>query len=115
MRALDNNISGFIFIENIGNLICPTDFDLGETLRLVIASVPEGDDKPAKYPGIFAKAGIIVLNKADLLPQVEFDLDYFKRTVKALNKNAIIIESSAKTGQGMEELVNVIARSSTRR
>lgn len=97
---------GFVFIENIGNLICPTEFDLGESIRIVEASVPEGDDKPIKYPGIFKTADIIVLNKIDLLPYVEFNMDNFVSAVRKLNTKAPIFNVSCKTGEGIEKVVS---------
>ena len=68
-----------LFIENVGNLVCPAEFDLGADLAVVVASVPEGHDKPYKYPGMFAAADVVILNKADLIDVFEFDVDYFKR------------------------------------
>src|SRR3989339_61717 len=102
-RAIDNlGISGpgIIFIENIGNLICPTEFDLGENLRLVLSSVPEGDDKPIKYPGIYQKADAIVLNKIDFLPHSDFDYDYFLKGLRLTNPAAPVFKLSSKTGEG---------------
>lgn len=96
---------GYLFIENIGNLICPTNFHLGESLRIVIASVPEGDDKPAKYPGVFATADAIVLNKTDLLGHVDFRMDFFTATLGTINPKAPIFHVSCRSGQGAGELV----------
>jgi hydrogenase nickel incorporation protein HypB len=98
-RALDKlklQGPGLVFIENIGNLICPAGFDLGESLRIVVASVPEGDDKPIKYPGIFATAHAFVLNKIDLLGAVEFDLTRFKTGLRAVNDSAPLFEVSCR-------------------
>lgn len=89
---------GVIFIENIGNLICPVEFALGEAIRLVVASVPEGDDKPIKYPGIFADADLIILNKADLMPHVDFSREKFLAGVKAVNQKAPVYEVSCQSG-----------------
>jgi len=91
-----------LFIENVGNLICPTDFALGEALKVMIASVPEGDDKPYKYPGMFAAVDAIVINKIDLLPYVQFDLEGFRRLVVGLNTDVQVFEVSCKTGEGIE-------------
>ncbi len=96
---------GFVFIENIGNLICPTEFDLGESFRIVESSVPEGDDKPIKYPDIFKTADIIVLNKIDLLAHVEFNVDSFISAVEKLNQKAPIFIVSCKTGEGISQVV----------
>ena len=91
-----------LLIENVGNLICPTDFALGEALKVMIPSVPEGDDKPYKYPAMFAEVDAIVVNKIDLLPYVEFDLTAFHKLVTGLNPNVRVFEVSCRTGQGME-------------
>ena len=92
-----------LLIENVGNLICPTGFALGEHLKVMIASTPEGDDKPYKYPGMFSVVDVLVLNKVDLLPLLEFDLDYFRRGVKALNPDVAFFPVSCKTGEGVPE------------
>jgi hydrogenase nickel incorporation protein HypB len=90
-----------LFIENVGNLICPTEFALGEALKVMIASVPEGDDKPYKYPGMFAAVDAIVVNKIDILPYVEFDLAGFRQLVTGLNTEVQVFEVSCKTGEGI--------------
>ena len=90
-----------LFIENVGNLICPTDFALGEALKVMIASVPEGDDKPYKYPGMFAAVDAIVVNKIDLLPYVQFDLNGFRQLVTGLNSGVQIFQLSCTTGEGI--------------
>lgn len=95
-----------LFIENVGNLVCPSSFDLGENLRLLIASVPEGHDKPYKYTSMFEAADVILLNKTDLKPYIDFDSDSFYRGVKALNEKAPIYETSCKTGEGIENFVS---------
>jgi hydrogenase nickel incorporation protein HypB len=91
-----------LFIENVGNLICPTDFALGEHVNMMIANVPEGHDKPIKYPGIFTVVDALVLNKIDLMPYLDFDLDAFRTAVRALNAHAPMFELSCKTGQGLD-------------
>jgi hydrogenase nickel incorporation protein HypB len=91
-----------LFIENVGNLICPTEFGLGEALKVMIPSVPEGDDKPYKYPAMFAAVDAIVVNKVDLLPYLDFDLAAFRRLLKGLNPDVRIFEVSCRTGQGIE-------------
>lgn len=95
--------SGYLFIENIGNLVCPAEFLIGEHLKLLISNVTEGSDKPYKYPLAFEKAGIILVNKVDLMPYVDFDRDYFLKGVRALNKEAPVLFVSTKTGEGLEE------------
>lgn len=100
-----NITNGVVLIENIGNLICPSAFDLGENLKILIASVPEGADKPYKYLSMFEAADIIVLNKCDLMPYVDFDYEYFKTGVMTINPNAKIISVSCSDGSGIEDLV----------
>ena len=97
---------GLIFIENVGNLICPAGYDLGDRKRVIISSIPEGDDKPIKYPVIFHDADIVLLNKIDLLPYVKFDIDAFYKAVKDINGNLKIIQISCTTGQGVSEWVS---------
>jgi len=92
-----------LLIENVGNLICPSEFALGEHKRVVISSLPEGDDKPIKYPMIFADADAVVINKLDLLPYVDFDIPAFRHTVEGLNPRAKFFEVSCKTGTGIED------------
>lgn len=94
-----------IIIENVGNLVCPSAFELGEAAKVVVLSVAEGDDKPAKYPGIFAKSKVLLINKIDLLTsggQIDFDIERVKSDAGRLNKNIEIFPISAKTGQGMD-------------
>lgn len=92
-----------IVIDNIGNLVCTSEFALGEDLRVGISSVTEGNDKPLKYPLLFQTADYVLINKMDLAPYTNFDADLFERDVKSLNPNATIIRCSATTGMGMEE------------
>ena len=93
-----------VFIENVGNLVCPSAFELGENGKIVVLSVAEGDDKPAKYPGTFARAAALLVNKVDLLSaaQMDFDLDRVKVDAHRLNKGIEIFPVSAKTGEGMQ-------------
>ena len=94
-----------IVIENVGNLVCPSDFNLGENGKLVVLSVAEGDDKPIKYPGIFAKAKVLLINKIDLLRGglVDFDIDRATVDARVLNKDIKIFPVSAKTGEGFDQ------------
>ncbi len=98
-----------LLIENVGNLVCPTDFALGEALKVMIPSVPEGDDKPYKYPAMFAAVDAIVINKVDLLPYLEFDLAAFRKLVTGLNPDVRVFEVSCKTGEGVEAWANWLA------
>ncbi len=94
-----------LFIENVGNLVCTAEFALGADLAVVVASVPEGHDKPYKYPGMFASADAVVLNKADLLEVFEFDVDYFRRGLEMLNSDAPLFIASCRTGDGINDWV----------
>jgi hydrogenase nickel incorporation protein HypB len=95
--------NGLLFIENIGNLVCPSGFDLGETKRAVILSVTEGDDKPAKYPDAFASADVMVLSKCDLLPYVDFDVDAAAGYARSVNPDIKIVHSSTRASPGIGE------------
>jgi len=90
-----------ILIENVGNLICPGEFNLGEHLKVLVTSTPEGDDKPHKYPLLFTIADACVVNKTDLLPYVNFDVDGFYRAVKGINQKAALFQVCSTTGEGI--------------
>jgi len=90
-----------LFIENVGNLICPNNYLLGEDIKLMIASMPEGDDKPYKYPAMFADTDVVILNKVDLQPYLDFNEKAFRKAVTGLNPDVIILPVSCKTGAGM--------------
>jgi len=92
-----------IFIENVGNLICPGEFDLGEYKRIIISSTPEGEDKPHKYPLMFTIADACIVNKIDLIPYVNFDIDNFKRTVRGMNGSIEIFTISSINGNGVDK------------
>jgi len=92
-----------LFIENVGNLVCPASYALGEDFKVVLLSVTEGADKPFKYPAIFARSAVTVITKTDLLPYVSFDLERAKTQILSLNPAARIVETSATTGRGMED------------
>ena len=94
-----------LFIENVGNLVCPAEFELGAHLAVVVASTPEGHDKPYKYPGMFARANAVVLNKADLLHVFDFDVEYFERGLRMVNSSAPLFVLSCRTGQGLDAWV----------
>ncbi len=95
-----------LFVENVGNLVCPADFSLGEDVNIVIASVPEGDDKPFKYPSIFLKADAVILNKMDTLGVIDFDRDFFYEGLSVLKASFPVFEVSCKTGKGFVEWGN---------
>jgi hydrogenase nickel incorporation protein HypB len=92
---------GLLIIENVGNLVCPASFDLGETVRGVCVSVTEGDDKPEKYPSMFRKAGFLVITKTDLLPHVDFDPEKVTAQARSLNPDVRVFTTSAASGQGL--------------
>ena len=91
-----------VFIENVGNLVCPAEFDLGEDFRAVVISTTEGNDKPRKYPLIFHEARVILVNKIDLLPYTDFSLDKFKEDIAQINPSAAVFMVSGRTGEGIE-------------
>ncbi len=90
-----------LLVENVGNLVCPANFKIGTHLNAVIASTPEGDDKPYKYPPMYTGVDVLIINKMDLLPYLDFDLAYFKRGVAVLNPDVVTFEVSCKTGEGI--------------
>lgn len=104
-----------LIIENVGNLVCPVDFKLGENLNVMIASAPEGDDKPYKYPAIFIAVDAVVINKVDLLPYVHFDVAAFGKLVEGMNPDVRIFELSCETGQGIEDWAQWAAEQSKAR
>mgnify|MGYP000273540092 FL=1 len=93
-----------VILENVGNLVCPAEFDTGACKNIMILSVPEGDDKPLKYPLMFSICDLVIINKIDVLPYFDFDVDKCKEYIKSRNKNAKVILISAKTGEGIDEL-----------
>ncbi len=95
---------GVLFIENIGNLVCPAEFSIGEHIMMLICTVTEGSDKPYKYPLAFEKADVILLNKVDLIPYLDFDEEFFMKGIRALNKDVPVFKVSGKTGEGFEEV-----------
>ena len=90
-----------LIVENVGNLICPASFQLGTHQSVLIASIPEGDDKPYKYPGMYRGVGALVINKIDLLPYIDFDMEYFRRGVEILNPGLVTFPLSCRTGEGL--------------
>ena len=107
--VLDLERLDLIIIENVGNLVCPTDFDLGENAKVMILSVPEGDDKPLKYPGVFQIAEAVILNKVDTMPVFDFDREAFDAAVRDLNPKAPIFPIAATKGSGVEEWASWLA------
>lgn len=99
-----------LLVENVGNLICPAAFRLGEHLQVAISSLPEGDDKPLKYPALFAQADAVVVNKIDLAPYLDFDRGAFRRRVEGLNPDVAFFEVSCRTGEGIPAWVDWLRR-----
>ena len=106
LRKLDCSDLNLVILENVGNLVCPAEFDVGADLQMMVLSVPEGDDKPLKYPLMFEKSDVLVISKIDALPYFDFDMDKCRERTLYLNKHIQIFPVSAKTGQGIEELEN---------
>lgn len=104
VQNIEFDKKGILFIENIGNLVCPAEFSIGEHVKMLISTVTEGSDKPYKYPLAFEKADIIVINKIDLIPYLDFDEEYFMKGVRALNKNVPVFKVSGKTGEGFDQV-----------
>lgn len=115
LAQIDLEATDLLIVENVGNLICPANFQLGTHCSVLIASVPEGDDKPYKYPGMYQGVDALVINKIDLLPYVEFDMDYFRRGVEALNPGLVSFPLSCRTGAGLPEWTAWVAEQVKRR
>jgi hydrogenase nickel incorporation protein HypB len=101
LKKLDTEANSILFIENVGNLVCPAMFDLGEYKRVLIISVTEGEDKPLKYPNMFETSHLCIINKSDLLPYVDFSIEEFMKNARLINHHLEFITMSAKTGEGM--------------
>ena len=108
IRSFDSDDLDFIVLENIGNLVCPAEYDTGAAINLTILSVPEGDDKPAKYPLMYEECQILVVNKIDVLPVFDFDKTQLEREITTLNPEMKIFYISAKTGEGVKELADYL-------
>jgi hydrogenase nickel incorporation protein HypB len=105
----------FLFVENVGNLVCPSSYDLGEDLRLVLLSVTEGEDKPLKYPTIFNSADVAVITKMDLAAAVDFNEPTLDRNIQAVRPRMQVLKLSAKTGEGMYEFLDYLQKLQRRR
>ena len=106
LSVLDLAAVDLLIVENVGNLICPANFQLGTHKSILIASVPEGDDKPYKYPGMYQGVDALVINKTDLLPYIDFDMAYFRKGVEALNPGLVTFPLSCKTGEGVDSWID---------
>jgi len=104
-----------LLIENVGNLICPAEFALGEHKKVLISSIPEGDDKPFKYPLMFHKADVVLINKIDLLPYLKFDTQTYSQSIKGINEKVEIFQISCATGQGIEQWVSWLLNQMSRK
>jgi hydrogenase nickel incorporation protein HypB len=102
LEKLDLRQFDLLIVENVGNLVCPANFKLGTHKTVLVASVPEGDDKPSKYPGTYRGVDVLVINKIDLLPYVNFRMDYFERGVQALNPGVTTFHTSCTSGEGLD-------------
>jgi hydrogenase nickel incorporation protein HypB len=111
VKQLSPKDGSLLMIENVGNLVCPAMFDLGENVRVVIISVTEGEDKPIKYPDMFYGSQVCIINKIDLLPYLKFDIEKLKDYAKKVNPNLMFFEVSAYTGEGMESWYNFLRKS----
>lgn len=103
LEALEPDDGDLVVLENVGNLVCPALFDLGEVKKVVVISVTEGDDKPLKYPHMFAAADLVVVNKTDLLPYVDFDVDRCEKDARSLNPDVVWMPLSVRSGDNLEE------------
>jgi len=112
VKKLEIKDHSILMIENVGNLVCPALFDLGESKRVVIISVTEGEDKPLKYPNMFQTSHLCLINKSDLLPYLDFDLEKFKEYALRINKDLQFITLSAKTGEGLPEWIDWLSKES---
>ena len=103
LQALNLDEIDFLIVENVGNLVCPAEFSVGEHIKVMLLSTPEGDDKPSKYPLMFHESAALIINKTDLLPYVDFDMGKAKRVSAAINPKLEIFEVSCKTSRGLDE------------
>ena len=110
LHELGTSDLDFVVLENVGNLVCPAEFDTGAVKNAMILSVPEGDDKPLKYPLMFTVADVLIINKVDCLPYFDFNVDAVHERAKKLNPNIEIFEVSAKTGEGFDDLADWIRK-----
>jgi hydrogenase nickel incorporation protein HypB len=116
LAQIDLSDTDVLVIENVGNLVCPANFDLGEDLKVVVLSVTEGDDKPLKYPAMFQRASVLIINKIDLVPYVDADVATIRRHARLVNPDLQIFETSCRTGEGIAEWAAwLTAQAGTRR
>ena len=113
--ALNMDNLDLIFVENVGNLVCPAEFDIGEDVKIAILSTPEGDDKPMKYPLLFREATLVILNKTDLLEHVDFSLPSFYADIKKLKSDLLVIETACKTNLGVNKWIGWLEEQITKK
>ncbi len=109
-KNLENEDFDVLIIENVGNLVCPSSYDLGEDIKVVILSTTEGDDKPLKYPAMFRNASVLIINKIDLLPYLDCNIEEMKKNALSINQQLKIFEVSCKTGEGLSEWIEWIQK-----
>lgn len=112
LQGLDLDTLDLVMIENVGNLVCPAEFDVGEHRKAMVYSITEGEDKPLKYPVMFRSVAVVVVNKMDLAPYLDYDMALFRRNLAAVNPEATVIELSARTGAGVDEWLDWLSDSS---
>ncbi|MBW7918848.1 MAG: hydrogenase nickel incorporation protein HypB [Anaerolineales bacterium] len=115
LDQLDLSQFDLLIVENVGNLVCPASFKLGAHKSVLVASIPEGDDKPYKYPGMYRGVDALVVNKIDLLPYINFRMDYFQRGVEALNPSVVAFPLSCRTGEGLDGWVEWLMENSRKK
>ena len=115
LDQLDLSQFDLLIVENVGNLVCPASFKLGAHKSVLVASIPEGDDKPYKYPGMYRGVDTLVVNKIDLLPYINFRMDYFQRGVEALNPGVVTFPLSCRTGEGLDGWVEWLMENSRKK
>jgi hydrogenase nickel incorporation protein HypB len=114
LEKLELSQFDLLIVENVGNLVCPANFKLGTHMTVLVASVPEGDDKPYKYPGTYRGVDVLIINKIDLLPYVKFDMEYFERGVQVLNPAVKTFHTSCTTGDGLDAWADWLIESTKR-
>ncbi|ADK86096.1 hydrogenase accessory protein HypB [Desulfarculus baarsii DSM 2075] len=110
LAAFDLNELDLLIVENVGNLVCPVEFDLGEDMKIAVLSVTEGDDKPSKYPQLFSQAGVLIINKIDLLPFIDCDIQRIRHTCRQLNPDQVVFELSCRSGEGLDAWADWLER-----
>lgn len=103
MNRLDLSVLDLLIVENVGNLVCPAEFNVGEHMKMMILSVAEGDDKPLKYPLMFQESNVLIINKIDLLPYVDCSVEKIRNSVSSLKANMVVFEVSCRTGDGLDD------------